>query len=288
MNSINHNGQIIPENQPVFDIGNRAFRYGDAVFETIRVLNGRICFFNHHFDRLSVGLKLLQMQFVVDRQALLEQVNKLIQVNGVTQGGRIRITIYRNSGGYYTPSTNTCSYVIEVNSIDSNQFMINDNGLTIDLYETHRKTINEISTIKSTNCLTYILAAQYKLAKGLDDCVLLNELGSIAECVSSNLFVAYNGVLYTPSLNQGIVPGIMRQQIIDLSREIGMEVQECPLSPQVLHRADEVFLTNSIAGITWVGAYRSKRYFNKVSKKLIEELNKKLSSRMDQLETLPS
>ncbi len=136
--------------------------------------------------------------------------------------------------------------------------------------------------------MTYILAAQHKLAKGLDDCVLLNELGSIAECVSSNLFVGYNGVLYTPSLNQGIVPGIMRQQIIDLSREIGMEVQECPLSPQVLHRADEVFLTNSILGITWVGAYRSKRYFNKVSKKLVEELNKKISSKMDRLETLPS
>ena len=89
-------------------------------------------------------------------------------------------------------------------------------------------------------------------------------------------------------LNQGIIPGVMRQKVIEVCKEISMEVQECPLSPQVLHRADEVILTNAISGMKWVGAYRGKRYFNKVSKMLLEKLNEKASSKSGQQETLPS
>jgi branched-chain amino acid aminotransferase len=287
MRNINYNGNLIDESQPLFDINNRGFRYGDALFETIRISDGKPCFFQSHFDRLSGGMQLLEMRLNLSAEQLLDEVNKLIASNNITQGARLRITVVRNAGGYYTPETNLSSFVIEAVPLDNNRYGLNENGLTIDLYEKHRKTINELSALKSTNCLTYILAGQYKEAKGYDDVVLLNELGSIAECVSSNLFVGYNGVLYTPSLNQGIVPGVMRQQIIELCREIGIEVQECPLSPQVLHRADEVFLTNAISGLKWVGAYRSKRYFNKVSKMLTEKLNGKVSSMTGQPETSP-
>ena len=233
-------------------------------------------------------MQLLEMNLNLSSTQLYEEVNKLLQANNIAEGARLRVTIVRNSGGYCTPETNLSSFVIEATPLPTNEFELNENGLTIDLYEKHRKTINELSSLKSTNCLTYILAGQYTVAKGFDDCVLLNELGSIAECVSSNLFVGYNGVLYTPSTNQGIVPGIMRQQIIELCGEIGMEVQECPLSPQVLHRADEVFLTNAISGLKWVGAYRSKRYFNKVSQLLINKLNEKISLKKGQPEILPS
>ena len=233
-------------------------------------------------------MKLLEMSLNLTCDNLLDEVDKLIDANNITEGARLRITVVRNPGGYYTPETNLSSFIIEAIHLPNNRYELNETGLTIDLYEKHRKTINELSSLKSTNCLTYILAGQYKKAKGFDDCVLLNELGSIAECVSSNLFVAYNGVLYTPSLNQGIIPGIIRQKIIEVCKEISMEVQECPLSPQVLHRADEVFLTSAISGVKWVGAYRGKRYFNKVSKILTEKLNEKASSKSGQQETLPS
>ncbi|MBL4625403.1 MAG: aminotransferase class IV [Flavobacteriales bacterium] len=288
MGNINYNGNLLAEDQPIFDINNRGFRYGDALFETIRVINGEPCFFQNHFERLREGMQLLEMNLNLSAAQLLDEVYKLIQSNNIGEGARLRITVVRNSGGYYTPKTNLSSFVIEATELPNNQFELNENGLTIDLYEKHRKTINELSTLKSTNCLTYILAGQYKVAKGFDDCVLLNELGSIAECISSNIFIGYNGVLYTPSINQGIVPGIMRQQVIELCKEIGMEVQECPLSPQVLHRADEVFLTNAISGLKWVGAYRTKRYFSKVSKQLTDKLNSKLNLKKVLPETSPS
>ena len=275
MKFINYNGNIQSSDQPVFTINNRAFRYGDALFETIRVINGRPHFLSDHMERLLEGMAALMMEvpdyFSVD--FFTDQINDLLKKADITQGGRLRLTVFRKNGGFYTPETNEVNWVIEAMPLEDNLFVLNKDGYNIDLYEDHRKPIHKLSGVKSNNCLTYVLAGLYKKEKRLDECVLMNELGSISECISSNIFVAYNGVLYTPSVNQGIIPGVMRKKIIELAHQNKIEVQECPLNPQVLLRADELFLTNSINGIRWVGAYRSKRYFNKVSKFLTEKLN---------------
>ncbi|MEM9024894.1 MAG: aminotransferase class IV [Bacteroidota bacterium] len=138
--------------------------------------------------------------------------------------------------------------------------------------------MNKLSTLKSANALPYVLAGLYAREKKLDDCIMLNDLGTIAESVSSNLFIVLNRVLYTPSETQGCVCGVMRDQVIDLARKNRLEVQECPLNPQHLVRADEVFLTNAVSGIRWVQAFRSKRYYNDVGRLLQEALNKRVAS----------
>lgn len=276
---INLNGELLNADEPVFTIRNRAFRYGDAIFETIRVVNGEICFLHRHVKRLLDGMATLQLDVPKEFSEAFfkEQIGRIIEKNAINKGGRVRITVYRKSGGYYTPETNAVSFVIEAVPLPDNEYALNSDGLTIDLYEEQKLVIHKLSTVKTNNCLTHVLAALYKKNKGLDECVMVNELGGIAECISSNLFVGYNGVLYTPSLNQGIIPGIMREVIIDIASEKNIEVQECTLTPQVLLRADEVFLTNAINGIRWVVAYRSKRYFNKTSKLLVPELNARLA-----------
>ena len=114
--------------------------------------------------------------------------------------------------------------------------------------------------------------------KGLDDVLLSNNEGGILESTSANLFVVSNGVLYTPGLEEGCLAGTMRMQIINIALANGMKVYECNILPQNLLVADEIFLTNAIQGIQWVGGYRTKRYFNNVSKILVELLNKKWRS----------
>lgn len=277
---INKNGELLDADLPAFTINNRAFRYGDAIFETIRVVNGNICFLDKHLERMLKGMNTLHLDipsdFNIDFFEI--EIKKLLLANSINEGGRIRITIYRHEGGYYTPSTNEADFVIEAIVLEHNNFVLNTEGLSVDLYEDQKLVINKLSGVKTNNCLTHVLAALHKKDKGLDECILLNELNSVAECISSNLFVGFNGVLYTPSINQGIIPGIMRQVMIDIARENGMEVQECPLNPQVLLRADEMFLTNAINGIKWAVAYRSKRYYSKTSKLLIGKLNEKISN----------
>ena len=272
---VNVDGEIVENNSAIFGIDNRAFKYGDGLFETFRVINGKPLFVEQHLFRLKQGMKALRMDIPGYFEALWlnDQINALLMRAGISKGGRVRLSVFRKSGGCYVPKTNEISFVIEADGMDVNQFVLNEKGLIIDIFEGQKRTINEFSTIKSVNCLPFVLAGIHQKEKELGDCILLNELGNISEAVSSNIFIVYNGVFYTPSLNQGCIDGIMRKNVIALLNHNGYEVQECPLGPNALLRADEVFLTNSVKGIQWVSAYKMKRYFNKFSRQLTENLN---------------
>jgi branched-chain amino acid aminotransferase len=103
--------------------------------------------------------------------------------------------------------------------------------------------------------------------------LIQNNKFAIIESISSNIFIVSNGVLYTPSLTDGCIAGTMRMNIINIALDNKIKVYECTLNPQNLLAADEIFLTNAVKGIEWVVAYRTKRYYNDMSKKMIQLLN---------------
>jgi branched-chain amino acid aminotransferase len=117
------------------------------------------------------------------------------------------------------------------------------------------------------------MAALSAKANDLDDVFLTDLKGQILETSSCNMFIISNGVLYTPGLDEGCLAGTMRMQVINLAIANGIKVYECAILPQNLMAADEVFLTNAIRGINWVGGYRTKRYQNNISRKLVVLLN---------------
>jgi branched-subunit amino acid aminotransferase/4-amino-4-deoxychorismate lyase len=121
--------------------------------------------------------------------------------------------------------------------------------------------------------LLYVMTAIAAKEKHLDDLLIVNEKDAILESSNSNLFLVSNGVLYTPSLEEGCLAGTMRMQIINIAIQHGVKVYECTILPQNLLAAEEVFLTNAIRGILWVGGYRTKRYFNTLGRKLQAYLN---------------
>jgi branched-chain amino acid aminotransferase len=143
------------------------------------------------------------------------------------------------------------------------------------LYQDIKKNKNILSNYKTKNGLLFVMAAISAKERELDDVLISNMEGLILESSNSNLFVVSNGVLYTPSLNDGCLAGTMRMQIINLAIQHGIKVYECPILPSNLLVADEVFLTNAIRGIVWVSGYRTKRYFNTISRKLVAYLNEK-------------
>lgn len=279
---INFNGSLVSSAEPVLPIHNRGFRYGDGLFETLRVMDGQPLFLNRHCQRLLEGMRFMKMNIPVSfNEVFFEQeVNKVLMKNEMSGGARARLTVFRNDGGLYSPETNDVSYVIETIPIESNAYELNKKGLNVDVFDEQKKSLNKISSIKASSCLPLVLAGIFKNEKNLDDCIILNEIGSIAEATSSNIFIAHNGVFYTPSLNQGLIPGVMRQFLIEMLRKSGTEVQECPLSPSALLRADEVFLTNVIHGVQWVAAYKQKRYFSNISKSLVDKLNQAVKGRV--------
>ena len=268
------NGEIISADSPVISIQNRGFRYGDAIFETIRIAMGKIQFLNEHIKRLKYGMNILKMNIPTDYTVdyFEREILKLANRNKIGEGGRVRLTVFRNEGGYYAPSNNDVSYIIEVTPLNEVGYSLNLNGFTIDVYTEVTKPLNKLSNLKTTNCLCYILAGIYKTENMLDDCLVLNDKGSIAEAISSNIFVVKNGDLYTPSLDEGCVAGIMRGQIISLAKTNGLKVNQCSISEDDLLIAEEIILTNAINGIRWVQAYKQKKYISNTSVRLSKEL----------------
>jgi branched-chain amino acid aminotransferase len=167
-------------------------------------------------------------------------------------------------------------FFIEVYPLDCKEFELNSKGLEVDLYTAQHKQNDFLSNFKTKNGLIYIMAALTAKEKGLDDLLITSPKGSVLEGSSANVFVVSNGMLYTPALEEGCLAGVMRMTVINIALEAGIKVYECHLLPQNLIAADEVFLTNAVKGITWVGGYRTKRYRNEVANKLVRLLNEKL------------
>lgn len=270
---VDHNGELHPADEPVLRLDNRAFHFGDGLFESIRVVGGKPCFLDAHWARLSTGADLLRITLPqgLDRQRFGEAVQAIIQRSGIASG-RMRFTLYRSGSGYYRPQTDQGAYTIELKPIEEPHHVLNPNGLLVDIWPEMRKPVNELSRHKTLNCQYYIMAALWSRARGLDDCLLQNDRGNIIESSAGNLFIVSNGVLYTPSLTDGCLGGVMRAQVINLAIANGIKVYECSLNPQNLLAADELFFTNAIQGIRWVGGYRTKRYTHKMAGALTDLL----------------
>ena len=277
------NGKFIPAKELKLNSKNRSFKYGDGIFETIRVVEGRICFFNAHFERILKGLSFLEIETKgLNKDYLLQIVNQLLKENDITKGARLRIHFWRSEGGFYAPTHNDLNWLAEVEPLAQNFYQFNEEGFQIDIYDGLQKPINALSNIKSANALLYIKAGLEKNKRKLDELLLLNEKGFLAEGISSNLFLVVGESIMTPSLQQGCLEGVMRKQIISLAQYKNIRVVEGAIDREILFRADELFFTNTITGIRWAKAYRNKRFFNKTSKSLNETLNQLLlSSLMD-------
>ena len=272
---INFNGKFIPESKPVFATDNRAFRYGDAVFETIRIINGKPFNLSAHFERLKKGLQLLQFEKTPNFtfRFLAEEIQKTIDKNLIKQGGRLRLTVFRNTGGTYIPETNSKSFIIETSSLPNNNFRLNETGLNVDICKKFILQDTFFFSIKTANALPFVLAGIEAKKQHLDNLILLNRHNRICEAISSNIFLYKNNTLYTPSLDEGCVAGTMRKKIIEIAQNMGMTVFECTLVQGNLLQVDEIWLSNAINGIQWIGNIRNKTYGNFYAQKIIAELN---------------
>tara|TARA_B110000459_G_scaffold120142_1_gene132439 strand:- start:4535 stop:5089 length:555 start_codon:yes stop_codon:yes gene_type:complete len=178
--------------------------------------------------------------------------------------------------GTYKPETNQISFLIEASSLVDNKYILNKKGFLVDIYKEYTKPINKLSTFKSSSSLLYVLASISSKENNLDDHLILNENNQIIESTNSNIFLLVEDNIITPPVESGCINGVMRLEIIKIIKELGINIIESNIEKEDLSKAKEIFLSNVINGIIWVGGYESKRYYNLISKKIIENLNKKL------------
>lgn len=274
---IDFNTNFVPEQEAVLTADNRAFRYGDGLFETMRWMDGDIRFLQHHVARLHEGMRMLKLEQTArfDAHFIRTRATELIRRNGLeSQHVRVRLQVYRDGGGLYSPQRNNACYIMSVSKLDPDDVKHRKIGLIVDVYSDFKKPYSELSKLKSSNALVYVMAGLYRTKNGLDDVLLLNQDGFLCESLSSNVFIWYDKRLYTPAISEGCIDGVMRKVVIDMALDSGMEVIEAQISPDILTEADEIFHTNAIHGVQWVMGYKQKRYFNKVSRMLQEQLAK--------------
>lgn len=282
MNSCQHlcfNGKYYPQELTLFGTNNRAFRYGDSLFETLHAQNGKIQFLQDHLNRLTRGMQILGMtkpkKFTLAK--IEAETIHLLNKNKLYGAARIRLSVFRNQGGLYTPTDNNISYVIEASTLDKMGYTLNKKGWSIGIYDQMRKPVNILSPFKTGNALPFILAGIYRSQHQWDDCLLLNDRNQLVEGLSSNLFMVKNNILMTPSLESGCVAGIMRERVIESALDLGITVyDDCTLTPQDMYEADELFLTNAIWGIRWIVAYEHRRFFHRISELLTQKLNQQI------------
>ncbi|HEU4791919.1 MAG TPA: aminotransferase class IV [Flavobacterium sp.] len=276
---INFNGAIVSEDANIL-VQNRGFLYGDAVFETVKIVNGKILFLEDHYFRLMSSMRVVRMEIPMDftMEYLEEQILTLVKNNNIESSSRARITVYRNDGGYYLPQNNTVSFLIQATLLENTAYFLSESEYEVDLYKDFYVTKQLLSSIKTTNRLINVTGSIYANENGLDNCILLNDTKNVVEALQGNIFMLKDNRLITPPVSEGCLNGVMRKQILELAKKInGIEVAEEIISPFDLQKADELFVTNVIKGVQPITKYRKKEFSIEVSKTLVAKLNESLS-----------
>ena len=277
---INFNGSFVSDDTTILT-RNRAFLYGDAVFETVKIIDSKVLFLEDHYFRLMSSMRVIRMEIPMNftMEYLEEQILTLAKSKNLAISSRARITVYRNDGGYYLPQENTVSFLISVESLDTALYSINQKEYIVDLYTDFYVAKQLLSSIKTTNKIINITASIFANENGLDNCLLLNDSKNVIEALQGNFFMLKGNVLTTPPVSEGCLNGVMRKQILALARKIeNLEVVEEVISPFDLQKADELFITNVIKGIQPITKYRKKEFTTDLASKLVRNLNDTLGS----------
>ena len=275
---INFNGKITDLSDQL--INNRAFLYGDAVFETLIIFNDKILFWEDHYFRLMSSMRIIRLD-IPDKYTPEFFKENIIKIhNNISQTGnsRIRINIYRSSGGKYKPEKNTPSFIISCESINYNTYKLNKGHYEVDLYKDYYLDNQLISSIKSNNKIINVVASIYASENGFDNCILLNKDKLVSEFINSNLFIIKDEKIYTPTLKSGCLNGVLRKNLFKILSSSSFELCEQDLSTFDITQSDEIFGTNIAQGIFSVTKFRKKDYDCSKTKKIITMLNNFISS----------
>ena len=268
---VNFNGELLFTENAKFSIENRAFKYGDAIFETIKVSQKKIIFWEDHYFRLMASMRMLRMRIPMQftLEFLKNEILKTIEVQDNAPFFRVRLTVFRKDGGFYTPKTNKVDYLLEVQETTS----FTKKEYTIDLFKDFYNYSGLLSTIKTNNRMVNTLASIFAKENGIDNCVLLNERKGVVEVANGNIFIVKDTIIKTPAITEGCIKGIIRKKVIEIiTKSKDFSIEETVISPFEIQKADEVFITNAIIGIQPVTNYKKKSFTTEIANKLANNL----------------
>lgn len=276
---INFNGTIQDSSNIEIE-NNRGFLFGDSVFETMKVVDGKILFLEDHYFRLMASMRICRMEIPMNftMEYFESQVINLLKASTAVENDcRVRFSVYRSGDGFYLPKTNETEFLVTISKLEEAMYLINNSTYEVELFKDSYVTKQLLSTLKTNNKMVQITGSIFANENGYHNCLLLNDEKNVVEALQGNIFMLLNGELITPPLSDGCLNGIMRKQIIEIASKMeDLKIVEKSMSPFDLQKADELFITNVIVGIQSVSKYRKKEFASFVAEKLIARLNAKI------------
>jgi branched-chain amino acid aminotransferase len=275
---INLNGTLISESEPQLPVTNRGYCYGDALFETMKVVSGSIFFWEDHYFRLMASMRIMRMDIPMNftMEFLEAEILKTVEANALSQAtARVRLTVDRGVGGKYLPSPEAAvQYNIKAEVYETPFYTLHNQHYPVDLYKDYYMAPGLLSGLKSNNKALQVMGSIYAQENDLANCLVLNTNKQVIEALNGNLFLVKGDRIKTPPLEDGCLKGVMRKQILQLLvKDVNLVVEEASISPFELQKADEIFITNVIQGIVPVTQYRKKQYTQDFAKELLNKLN---------------
>ncbi|MDO9275252.1 MAG: aminotransferase class IV, partial [Lutibacter sp.] len=213
---INFNGNMLNKSKAILNAGNRAFNYGDALFETLKIVDSKIYFLEDHYFRLMASMRMLRMEIPLNftMEFFESELLKTAEQNKL-ESARIRLTVFRKDGGLYNPISNQIDYLIEASPLINKV----KESYSVDIFKDYYLNSDILSTIKTTNKITNVLASIYASENGFDNCILVNERKQVVEAINGNIFMVKGNTIKTPPITEGCIKGIIRKKILELVKK---------------------------------------------------------------------
>lgn len=246
--TVNVNGRITPEREAVISVFDHGFLYGEGIYETMRTYHRRPFLFDRHMRRLRRSATMINLRLPVNDEELAAQIRDTQEASHIDGEVYIRVLVTRGIGEltYDPKATPNPSIVIIVKPQVDPEPEVYEKGVRVvivDIVRNHPETVNPM--IKSNNLMNSALAMQEALRSNAFEGVMRNYRGELSECTTANLFIVKNNVALTPPLAAGLLPGITREFLFDIGKEVGLDVAEEVLRDDDLFGADEAFLTST-------------------------------------------
>lgn len=277
MQFILYNGKFAEEKVAVIHASNRSYRYGDGLFETLRVYKGNLPLGNYHFERLTSSMKLLHYSVpeTFTFSFFEAEILRLCKKNNCCQNTRVRFSVSGGEGGVNDGRSST-NYLIECSPLDATAGWFHEQGWCLGLYPDARKSRDKFSSLKTASFLPYVQAAQWARENNFQDALVLNTSERVTDSTTANVFWIKKKKIFTPPVSEGCIAGVMRRYLIENQDRLGISIAEHPLSLDELESADEIFLTNALRGIRWVKQLNSKTYSCPITSALASQLQKRI------------
>ena len=254
---ISINGDLFPREEAKISVFDEGFLLGDGVWESFRLHEGKLVFFEEHIDRLFKGAKSISLSIGRNREEITREVERVIEANGMEDEVHIRLVISRGikPTPYQAPwvisSIPTMVILPEFKKANPERLEIGISLVSVGIRRGARNPRSRINSISKHNCISACIEAD---AKGGDEGLMMDPHGFVSTCNSTHFFMVKGGEVWT-STGEYCLDGITRRKVIQLCRENQIPFKLCNFTFEDVHSADEAFVTGTFAGLTPVNSF---------------------------------